>query len=273
MPVDTTGRTRVFAVIGDPIEHSLSPAMYNAAFRVLGIDAVYVPYRVPQVSLGQVLSALEALAIGGNVTVPHKVQAGKLIVRLTPVAKELECVNTFWLEEGRFRGDNTDVDGVLDSATRLHAAGPWLLAGTGGAARAVAAAARESEVKLLVRSRDDVRAREFAKWAANIGVDAEPDDGAPCGLVINATPLGLIDNDPRPFPEGRIIGCRAALDLVYRRGGTRWIRRCSNMGMRVLDGRHMLVAQGARAFERFYPQHKAPRDAMAAAIERALEAR
>ncbi len=262
--------TRVLAILGDPVEHSLSPLMHNAAITAMGLDAVYVAQRCKPASLPQVMGAFEATGVSGNITVPHKIAAANLLIRLTSIAKELGCVNTFWEEEGRLTGDNTDVGGLVDAIAQLGVVGPWLVAGTGGAARAVAGAAREVGVKLLVRSRDDMRASDFSRWAQDLGVDAEPDDGSTVALAINATSLGLEASDKMPFPESRILGCKAALDLVYRKGGTEWSQRCGNMGMRAQDGRVMLVAQGARSFERFFPAVKAPREIMLAAVARSL---
>lgn len=264
--------SRVLVVVGDPIQHSLSPAMHNAAITALGLDAVYVPIQADAAAVPHVIKGCEAAGIAGNVTVPHKVTVAQLLIRLTPLAKNLGAVNTFWAEGGRLVGDNTDVTGLLDALQPLDAQGPWLVAGTGGSARAVAAAARERSVTLLVRSRDPARGAEFAAWAREIGVDALLDDGRPIGTSINATPLGLRPSDPFPFPEARLDGCRAALDLVYGPGETRWVQACRRRGIRAADGRGMLVAQGAYAFERFFPGTTAPREVMAAAVQRALGA-
>jgi shikimate dehydrogenase len=116
------------------------------------------------------------------------------------------------------------------------------------------------------------RAREFVTWAREFGTDAVVDDGRAVATAINATPLGLRPEDSSPFPADRIDGCRAALDLVYARGETRWTRECRALGLTAADGRLMLVAQGAHAFERFFPGTVAPREIMAAAVERALGA-
>ncbi len=237
----TTATTRLLAVLGDPIEHSLSPTMQSAAIAALGLDAVYVALRVDTGALPHVIRAFEAVGIAGNVTVPHKVAVAQLLIRLTPLAKELGAVNTFWPDGGRLVGDNTDVPGILDALDRLESTGPWLVTGTGGGARAVAGAAREREVKLLVRSRGADRARAYVEWATSLGVDAE-----------------------------RLHGCRAALDLVYAPGETPWVRECRARGLRAADGRQMLIAQGARAFERFFPDADAPREVMSAAVDRAL---
>lgn len=262
--------SRVLVVIGDPIAHSLSPAMHNAALTALGVDAVYVPIQADGIAVAHVIKGCEAAGIAGNVTVPHKVAVAQLLIRLTPLAKELGAVNTFWADGGRLTGDNTDVAGLLDALAPLDPRAPWLVAGTGGSARAVAAAARERSATLLVRSREPARAAEFAAWARDIGVDAAPDDGRPVRTAINATPLGLRPDDPHPFPADRLTGCRAALDLVYWPGGTGWIRACRTRGMRAADGRTMLIAQGAYSLERFFPGVVAPREIMAAAVRRAL---
>lgn len=264
--------SRVLALVGDPVSHSLSPLMYNAAIAALGIDAVYVAIPTEASALPHVMRGFEAAGIAGNVTVPHKVAVANLLIRLTSEAKQLGAVNTFWSEGGRLVGDNTDLGGMLDTIDSLEADGPWILAGTGGAARAVAAAARERATTLLVQSRQKKRAAEFAAWAREtIGVEALADDGRQAMTAINATPRGSSPNDPPPFSAERVEGCRSALDLVYAAGETRWVRVCRELGMRAADGRKMLVAQGARAFERFFPDQRAPSDIMAAAVERGLE--
>ena len=120
--------------------------MYNAAFTALGLDAVYVAIHTSSSALPHTLRAFEALGIAGNVTIPHKVAVASLLIRLTPLAKELEAVNVFWREGDRLVGDNTDVQGIVDTLDLIGSQGPWIVNGTGGSARAVAAAAREREV-------------------------------------------------------------------------------------------------------------------------------
>ncbi len=257
-------------MVGDPVAHSLSPVMHNAAITALGLDAVYVAMRATPIGLPHVLRAFEAVGIAGNVTVPHKVGAAGLIVRLTDIARELGAVNTFWPDDGRLLGDNTDVAGVVDAVGRLEATGPWLVAGTGGSARAVSAAARQVGAAVLVRSRDPARAGDFVRWCEDRGVDARVDDGTTPGLAVNATPVGFTADQPYPIPPERLAGCRAALDLVYAPGMTAWSRWCGQQGMRVSDGRSVLVAQGALAFTRFFEGLSPPRALMAGAVEQAL---
>jgi shikimate dehydrogenase len=267
---EINANSKPVVLIGDPVEHSLSPAMHNAAITALGLDAVYVALKTDKSALPHVLRALEAVGVAGNVTVPHKVSVANLLIRVTSLAKELGAVNTFWPEGGRLVGDNTDVRGLLDALGPLDPEGPWLVSGTGGAARAVAVAARESGVLLLVQSRDRERAAGFAAWAAEMGVDSRADDGTPARTALNATPLGLGSADGLPFLEERLNGCRAAFDLVYAKGGTRWVRWCRERGIRAEDGRSMLVAQGGHSFERFFPGEAAPLEVMNAAVNKEL---
>ncbi len=275
--MEVSASTRLLAVLGDPVGHSLSPLMYNAALRVLGLDAVYVALRTPAPALPTVLAALAAVGAAGNVTVPLKEATERCVTRKTELCARVGACNTFWTEDGALVGDNTDVAGVLAALDRLGAAGAgtWLVAGTGGAARAVAVAAADRQVELHVLSRDAGRAQRFAEWARTRGARAQPArQGLVPDVAINATPLGLRDSDPLPFdaahaPPERL---RAALDLVYAPGRTRWIRTLRAAGVPAEDGREVLVRQGAAAFPRFFPGQAAPVEVMRAAVARALGA-
>jgi shikimate dehydrogenase len=275
--VEISARTRLLAVVGDPVAHSLSPAMHNAACRALGIDAVYVAMRTPAESLPAVLQALATIGGAGNVTVPHKAAAERCIARKTDTCIRAEACNTFWGEGGQLVGDNTDVPGIQATLATLGVGkgGRWLVLGTGGSARAVAVAAAELKATLGVRSRHPERATQFAQWAARLGIAAEPVHGPiEATLVINTTPLGLAESDPLPLDPKEVAGngTRVALDLVYARGETRWVRALKERRVTASDGREVLVRQGAAAFARFFPGHTAPIDVMRAAVERALRA-
>jgi shikimate dehydrogenase len=273
--VEIGASTRLLTLIGDPVAHSLSPAMHNAACRALGIDAVYLPLRVPAGALATVLHALAATGGAGNVTVPHKEAVERSVTRKTDVCARAGACNTFWTEHGALVGDNTDVAGVRAALAALGGAGGpgrrWLVIGTGGSARAVAVAAAEEGAALWVRSRHPDRARGFTGWAKQLGVRAETAHGPlEVDTAINATPLGLAEGDPLPIDPKDLRGARMALDLVYARGGTRWVRALQAKGMTAGDGREVLVRQGAAAFTRFFPGTAAPVDVMRAAVERAL---
>src|SRR5204863_9325785 len=130
---------------GDPVAHSLSPVMHNAAIRALGLNAVYVALPTPAAALPGLLSVLPALGGAGNVTVPHKEATERCLARKTDLCARVGACNTFWTERGSLVGDNTDVAAILACLKQLGVDGArsWLLVGTGGAARAVAVAAAE----------------------------------------------------------------------------------------------------------------------------------
>ena len=262
-------RTRVFAILGDPVAHSLSPAMHNAAFRAVGLDACYVGLRCAAGRVGALMGALVAAGGGGNVTVPHKEEAMAAVARPSAMVSRLGAANTFWGDDGVVAGDNTDVEGILSALARLAApASAWLVIGTGGSARAVVAAAADRGAALAVRSRDDARGREFARWASALGVAPATSDE--CEVVINATPLGLKPGDALPCQASAHPRAKVALDLVYTAGGTRWITGLRTAGVRAADGREVLVAQGAVAFSRWFPKVAPPVEVMRAAVARAL---
>jgi shikimate dehydrogenase len=242
--------------------------MHNAAFRVLGLPAAYVPIRCTESHLGPLLRALAAAGGGGNVTVPHKEAAARAVSRRQPMVDRLDACNTFWGEGDAAVGDNTDVAGVLAALDELDAPpGPWLVLGTGGGARAAVGAACDRGVAVAVVSRSADRRRRFEDWGRERG--ARQADAEACTVVINTTPLGLQPADELPLtrpPERAAV----ALDMVYRRGETGWVRAMRAAGLRAADGRSMLVAQGAAALERWFPRVRAPVEVMRAAVDAQL---
>lgn len=262
------GNTRVFAILGDPVAHSLSPTMHNAAFQALGLAAAYVPLRCSDTDLPSLMGALAHAGGGGNVTVPHKESAAGAADRLLGLADALGACNTFWGEEGAVVGENTDVAGVSDAVDRLAApAGPWLIIGTGGGARAAAGAAMARGVAVAVASRNADRRRRFEEWARELGVESAPAEE--CRVILNTTPLGLKADDPLPTDRPPPAAV-AALDMVYAKGGTAWVRAMRAAGLRASDGRTMLVAQGVAAFRCWFPKTTPPVEIMRAAVDAAL---
>jgi len=243
--------------------------MHNAAFHALGLEAVYVPLRCATDAVGPLMRALTAARGGGNVTVPHKEVAADQVDRLEDRARALHSSNTFWSEGGKCVGDNTDTEGFLVALDDLDPPdSAWLVAGTGGSARAVVGAARERGANVAVLSRDPTRRRGFEQWVASLGVGlAQPEA---CGVLVNATPLGLHPRDLAPIPMDLAPSAEIGLDLVYAKGETAWVRALRTRGIRATDGRAMLVAQGAAAFERWFPDVPAPRELMRAAVDAAL---
>lgn len=269
--------TRLFALFGDPVAHSRSPAMQNAAFRAAKVDAAYLAVRCDRADLPGLLRGVACAGGGGNVTVPHKAAAAACLERRTPAVERTGVCNTFWAQGGEVWGDNTDpagaaaaLDELLGSALR---GARVLLLGAGGAAAAVLCALLDGEAgEVVVANRTRERAHALAWRCApgdrRVRVLDEPRRAANerWELVVNATPLGLAPGDPHPFPP-RPESAAAVLDTVYAPGGTRWVRAARSAGIPAADGTAMLVGQGAAAFERWW-QRPAPRDVMRAAAER-----
>jgi shikimate dehydrogenase len=256
--------TRLVALLGHPVGHSLSPAMQNAAFATAGLDLVYLAFDVPPERLGPAVAGLRALgAVGANVTVPHKQTILPLIDALHPLAERVGAVNTIVNEGGRLVGYNTDVGGFSDALRRAwgrNARGAsCLLLGAGGAARAVVAAlAAEGPHAVYVYNRTAVRAAELCRAASGWGAttcrpvtaDSLHDLAPSLDLIVNATSLGL---DPAvkqsPLPADILSDRHLVLDLVYGPRPTPLIRQAGRRGAAAFDGREMLVGQAARAFE------------------------
>lgn len=263
------GRSRVFAILGEPVAHSLSPAMQNAAFRALGLDAVYVALRASAADVPHLIRALSRAGGGGNVTVPHKEVAAQAVDQPSDRVRTLGACNTFWGGEGGARGDNTDVDGVLATLAGLEApSGGWLIAGTGGGARAAVAAAATQGARVAIRSRETGRREAFEAWVRLQGV--MPIAARECEVMINTTPLGLHGGDHLPLALEDAPHAVVAFDMVYHRGETAWVRQMRQHGLRAMDGRAMLVSQGAAAFRRWFPEEDPPVDVMRATVNDAL---
>ncbi len=265
------GSTRVFALLGDPVAHSVSPGMQNAAFHALGLDAVYVPMRCAEAAIGPIMESLARQGGGGNVTVPHKAAAAKALASLGGPA--LPVCNTFWANGGHIEGSETDSTGILSALAELgwrpEAGGDWCVIGAGGSARAALRAARRTGVRIAVHARSPARVDAFLASAREEGVEiVEP--GA-CRVFVNCTPLGLDPTDTLPYPIDHIPAGALGLDLVYRRGETDWVRALRSSGRTAADGRVVLVEQGAASFEQWFPGVQAPREVMRAAVRAALE--
>lgn len=267
--------TRVVALLGDPVAHSLSPRFQNAAFRAAGVDGVYVALQCGAAHLPGLLLGLAAAGGAGNVTIPHKEAAARLVQEPTDVVLRTGACNTFWLENGRVRGDNTDVAGFAAAARALVGGldgARVLLIGAGGAARAALDAllsAPAESVVLLNRSPE--RAEALRGHFEPAGQRVRVADGPASiredrfDLVVNATALGLHGGDPSPLDLRVARGVGAVLDLVCAAGGTAWVREARSLGIPAADGTEMLLQQGAAAFERWWGR-PAPVEAMRAAL-------
>ncbi len=261
--------TRVLALLGDPVRHSLSPRMHNAGFRAAGLDAIYVALACSESDLPGVMRTLAATGGGGNITVPHKAAAAGAGTGDARVSR-LGVANVFSSRDGGLVLGNTDVDGMLALVDRLGGPeGPWCVVGTGGSARAVAAAAAERGARLAIRSRSTERRDAFRSWAADLGV--EPADPAECTLLVNATPIGLGDDDPCPVSLAEFPGLLAVADLTYRRSGTTaLVQAAREQGVAAEDGLEMLLVQGMAGWRHWFDGIDPPGEVMRAALREAM---
>lgn len=275
------GTTRVVGILGNPVEHSLSPRMHNAAFAALGLDYVYVPFRTAPSDLRGVVRAMNTLGIVGfNVTVPYKQNVVKLVDRLTAAAAAIGAVNTIYRDGDEVVGDNTDAEG-FGAALRSHGVkvrgARVLVIGAGGSARAVLHTLCEggaADVALANRTVGTATklAREFqrgdkAKLVCATGLDALVDAALlkTRTLVVNCTPVGLKGSDFLAYDAAATTLTCMHFDLAYTSGLTPFLKLAHAKKRPTLDGRHMLVHQGAAAFRRFTSK-KAPVNVMLEAV-------
>ncbi len=250
--------TGLACVLGDPIAHSRSPALQNAALAEAGIDAVYVAFRVPGSGLEAAIRGLVAVgAIGSNVTIPHKEAAALLCDSLSAEAAAAGAVNTLVFDEGRVEGHLTDGLGMLDALRDrgVEPRGrPALVLGAGGSARAAASAllvAGAGPVRVLARRPE--AAGEVARALAGLGaIEAVAGiPSGPLGIVAHCTPVGaLVELETSPLPADALERMDIACDFAYRSDGTPTPLVAS--GRPAVDGLELLVRQGARAFELFF---------------------
>jgi shikimate dehydrogenase len=254
--------TRLVALLGDPVGHSLSPAMQGAAFRAAGVDGVYLPLRTAERDLAGLLLGIARAGGAGNVTLPHKERAHDLVERRTAEADRTGAVNTFWFADGEVHGDNTDVEGFRLALRDLLPGGVRdghvLLLGAGGAARAVLVALEaEGVARVELRNRTPARAlalaSRFGGGAMSVAVwERGSTDPGEAVLVVNATRLGLEAGDPFPLEPREVPAGAAILDLVYGPDETRWVRALRAAGHAAADGGTMLIGQGAAAYRRWW---------------------
>ena len=274
MTPSLTASTRVLALLGDPVEHSLSPIIQNAAFDDVGVDGVYVALHCKAADLKGCMGALARAGGGGGVTLPHKEKAAMSLDKWSEAVMRTGACNTFWGEDGSVCGDNTDVAGFRRALRHFLGRGPEgfrvLLLGAGGAARAALVALLDdgvSEVQILNRSTERARAVARRSGGGRVRVAELPRDvdGGVYDLVVNATRLGLSPDDRLPIDLTRLVSAGAVMDLVYGPDMTAFVRSARRLGLEAVDGGEMLVQQGAVAFERWWGL-PAPVDTMREAL-------
>jgi len=273
-----SGKTRICGIIGDPVEHSMSPVMHNAAFKELGIDYLYLPFRVKQEDLKKAIEGMRALNIKGlNVTIPHKVAVTQFLDKLDPLAEKIGAVNTIVNDNGILTGYNTDASGFLQALleSEIEPEGKnMVILGAGGASRAISfiLADRGAQPVILNRLLEFEWAEELANRISHIfnkkvralelnrenltRVLGEAD------ILVNATSVGMApDTDETPVDAELLSSGLVVFDIVYNPIKTRLLREAETAGATTIGGLDMLVWQGALAFEK-WTDKKAPVDVM-----------
>ena len=264
--LEINGRTRLYGVIGDPVEHSVSPAMHNAAFGALHLDCTYLPFHVRRHDLAAAISGARAFNIRGlNVTVPHKVAVMGLLDEIDPLAHQIGAVNVLANHSGRLSGHNTDAEGFLRMLAEqgIEPRGKiTVVLGSGGAARAIcfALASRGAELTIVNRTAtgaqtcaDDI---SRALGVSTKGMELNRENLAlllpRASLLVNATSAGMTPAT-HITPVGReLLGDHlTVIDIIYNPGKTKLLREAEKAGAKTINGLEMLVWQGALAFEKW----------------------
>lgn len=259
-----TGKTSLVGIFGDPVSHSLSPLMHNAAYEAMGLDICYVPLHVVHDDLNSAIAGLKAMGfLGVNVTVPHKVAVVPLLDRLDETAARVGAVNTIVNENGSLVGYNTDGAGFIRSLEEEAAVDygglSVLIFGAGGAARAIGLALAEKGVSAInIINRSHARADGFRDMLINAfpslpvtvrGLDEEYDDLVTVSkLVINATSVGMEGRlKGTSFTVDRLSKDHIVCDVVYTTGETSLLIVAGEHGATTMGGLGMLLHQGAEA--------------------------
>jgi len=274
--MDISGKTKVYGVIGDPIDHSLSPVMQNAAFEVSKLDCVFLAFKVKPEEVREAVAGMRALRIQGlNVTMPHKNAVISFLDEVDQTAKLLNAVNTIKNIDGKLYGQNTDGVGALN-ALRENGADPKgkkiTLLGAGGAARAIAFALAKEADELSVVNRTLQSAADLANilyqkfnskvFAYSLSPLTIKGTVANADLLINASSVGMKPNSNQtPVPRRWLKKDLIVMDTVYNPVETKLAKDAKAAGAKVVSGVEMLIYQGAASFE-FWTGSKAPVEVM-----------
>ncbi len=271
--MNISAKTKICMVIGNPIQHSLSPKMHNAAFEVLGIDKkfVFVASQVKSEDLSDFVKGVRAMGIRGVAcTIPHKTEIIKYLDEVDEVAQKIGSVNTVVNNDGILRGYNTDWLGVVNPLEKITSLDNKVVAliGAGGIARAVAYAVTQSGAKLTIYNRLLDQAEGLAK---RFGGQAFSFDNLEkvkdADIIFNATPIGMHPHeDETPIPIELIRKNQIVFDAVYTPPETKLLRNAKSIGAQIISGVEMFIIQGAAQFELF-TNFKAPMEVMRKALE------
>ncbi|HPT37008.1 MAG TPA: shikimate dehydrogenase [Methanothrix sp.] len=269
---------KIFGIFGDPIEHSLSPAMQNAALHAIGEAGSYLAFRVRAEDLRAALIGAGAMGFSGlNLTIPLKEKALELdVLEPDALARAIGAVNTVSFSEGCIKGYNTDGWGAhlaLQEAGVAVRGKNVLLIGAGGAARAIAYTLHQEGARISIANRNIKRAQELAELvgAVSYSLSSLAEHVKQADIIINCTSVGMREGDPRLFEAGILKRDHVVFDIVYNRE-TQLLLDARAAGALALDGVMMLVHQGRKALE-IWTGRKAPVDVMVRAVREALTAR
>jgi 3-dehydroquinate dehydratase / shikimate dehydrogenase len=275
--------TKVYGILGDPVAHSLSPLIHNTAFQKLGINAVYIPFRVPRTRLEQFVKDFDSLPVQGySVTIPHKEAAATLASERDPAVALTQSANTLVRDEqGHFTAYNTDFQAARDSLLAHLPPGTdssptalqgrtALLLGAGGVARSVAHALHREGVMLSISNRTPERTQRLAEEVGCRAIDWAARHSVVCDTLINCTSVGMHPNmDENPIHPSFLKPGLVVMDAVYTPEQTLLIKEARNRGCHVLTGVDMFVRQAALQFELFTGR-QAPVELMREVVQRAL---
>lgn len=253
--MDVSGKTKVTGIFGYPIEHTLSPLMHNSAFRDLGLDMCYIPFRVAPEDLPDAVRSVRSLnLLGVNITVPHKENVIPLLDAVNEEAAFIGAVNTIVNSKGKLTGYNTDGRGFISSLSEKNIMindKDIVIIGTGGASRAVSYYLSEKASRLSLFDIDKPKAEKLAndlsKIRSNIALLEDIENIGKPDIIINATPLGMKPDDQLPLDPVHISPDMAVCDLVYK--NTKLLQEAARKGAKTIDGSGMLLWQGVLAFE------------------------
>jgi 3-dehydroquinate dehydratase / shikimate dehydrogenase len=270
--VEKFGRdARIYGVIADPVRHSISPAVHNRALQARRADAVYLPFLVKSAQLKDFLVLAEKLPLTGfSVTLPHKQKILRYLDLVDPLARRIGAVNTVWRKAGKWRGTNTDAEGVtgpLQRRLRLGKASV-LVVGNGGAARGAAYALATAGAHLAITGRNIDRVRALAKACDAEALTGEQAEARMFDVLVHATPLGMSPRTGECFFNGH-VPAKLVFDMVYNPYETLLLRKARDQGAAVIPGLEMFLEQAARQFE-IWTGERAPRAVMEKAAIEAL---
>ncbi|MBI4682116.1 MAG: shikimate dehydrogenase [Nitrospirae bacterium] len=253
--MDVSGKTKIIGIFGYPIEHTLSPLMHNSAFKTLGLDFCYVPFKVSPEDLQGAVQAIRDLNIHGvNITVPHKENVVPLLDKVNEEASFIGAVNTITNTNGILTGYNTDGRGFISSLLEegISIDGKNIvIIGAGGASRAIGYYLSEKASTLSLLDIDRLKAGKLVsdlnQIRGNVSLIEDIKNAAKPDIIINATPLGLKPEDPLPFNPDLITTGMVICDLVYKKTGL--LKEAEHKGAITINGSGMLLWQGVLAFE------------------------